>query len=262
MDYCYFTGVSEEKEPLFDVIYQDKIVKASESAVHELGLVVLRKPRTIKPGELDKKQSVYERLSRMSGVDRNFMKQNRADNVQVRKEITERQKEVSLRDIVEKKYKEEHPSAQVNEKRDDLVDNFHWIIMRARRIKKVTQEQMAKDLNVHLDLVKNAEKGFMGSDSGFIYKLESYLNIKLFKEVQPHKTEAERIIMQRPVQKEVTISSLKSMSEKYKEDKIKEGYEGNPFEIEEDLSADEDVNFEGEKEDTRNFGDIIFGRKR
>ncbi len=281
MDKCFFTGISSEEEPLYDVIYDGNVVKASKAAVEDMGLMVLRKPKEFNLEEVNKRQSVYDRLSRMSGVDqKSFLKQKRPDNEEVRKDISARQKNVTLRDIVERKYKEDKKN-EIIEPRKDLVDNFHWIIMRVRRIKKVTQEQMAKEMNVTVDSIKNAEKGIIGKDDRFVNMLERYLNVKLFNDERSYikmpvpepVRDAPRASPSAEPNKELTIAQLKEMSEKYKETKINEPY-GNPYEVEEEMN--EEVEYEREQADKQisDFGkdkkelsrdgmrDLIFRKKR
>jgi ribosome-binding protein aMBF1 (putative translation factor) len=258
MDRCYFTGISIEQEPLFDVIYEGNIVKACKAAVDDLGLMILKRPKVFDVEDINKRQSVYERLSRMSGMDKEFLKQKRPDNEEVRKELLNRQKGVTLRDIVEKKYKEEHKDVVI-EKREDLVENFHWIIMRARRMKKVTQEQMAKEIGVGLNELRDAEKGIMRKDDSFVYKLEKYLGIQLFKDVKPKKEQPEVINRSydiNPGSKDLTISQLKELSEQYKDKRMKASYEGNPYEIEEDIEEEVVLNEEkmAANEQIGNFG--------
>ena len=47
---------------------------------------------------------------------------------------------------MDKNYKEKVGEDLSKKPRADLVDNFHWIIMRARRMKKLTQAQFAKEI--------------------------------------------------------------------------------------------------------------------
>ena len=66
--------------------------------------------------------------------------------------------------------------------RPDLVDNFHWLIMIERRKRKLTQEQLAKEIGESETVIKMAEQGFLPEDDyKIITKLESFLGVKIRK---------------------------------------------------------------------------------
>ena len=108
--------------------------------------------------------------------------------------------EAELKKIVDKnldeslKLKEATPRA-------DLVENFHWVITRFRRLKKLTQEDFAREISEPLHAVKLAEKGVLPdiNDYRFIRKIENYLGIILIKDdaakperhIEPEKKEVE-----------------------------------------------------------------------
>ena len=141
MNECFNCGISGERVRLFDAISGKGIVKICKECVSNEEIPIIRKPsevftRPILHDNLkDKGGTVYERLSRMSGID------SRDKKTPEEKEFSQKQ-ETTLRDIIDKNFK-----AQIKEElkpRPDLVDNFNWVIMRARRSKHITQEQLVE----------------------------------------------------------------------------------------------------------------------
>lgn len=65
---------------------------------------------------------------------------------------------------------------------EDLIDNFHWHIQHARRLKKVSQKQLAEMIAEPEIIVSMAEKAQLPEDyEKTISKLEQLLGIKLRK---------------------------------------------------------------------------------
>ena len=115
---CFNCGISEKKIRLFDVIAKEGIVKMCEECASKENIPLIKK----KPGEsyfsynLKKKETVYERLSRISGVNSKDIKSEEE------KELLKKQ-ENNLREIVDKNYYEK---ISKEPKPDFLIDNFHW----------------------------------------------------------------------------------------------------------------------------------------
>ena len=171
---CFKCGLSEDKARLFDAISEKGIVKVCEKCSSENNLVLVRNRVGGFPEEHEKKQSVYEVLSNMSGFD--------PRNKKSEKELLKKQ-ETSLRDIVDRNFKRD---VRELKPRPDLFDNFHWIIMRARRMKHISQRQLAEAIAEPEAAIKMAEKGVLPEkDYQLINKLENYLRIKLVKNEVP-----------------------------------------------------------------------------
>ncbi len=59
-----------------------------------------------------------------------------------------------------------------------MVDNFHWIIMRARRARKLTQKQFAEAIEESEEAIKMAEKGVLAkNDLVLVNKIENHLEL-------------------------------------------------------------------------------------
>ena len=155
---CFKCGISDEKAILFDAISARGIVKVCRrcSIVEEIPII-----RTPKPEE-DNRQKPQVSVAR---------------NPYAR---PQQQEDVTLRNIVERNFKQ-------NLKEDfslknSLITNFHWVIMRARRLRKITQEQLAKALREPEIAIKTLEIGYVPEKSLLlIKKIEQYLGVKLRK---------------------------------------------------------------------------------
>ncbi len=271
---CSNCGISGDKARLFDVISKKGIIQICERCSFNENIPIIRKPTTFQLRESERRSTVYERLSRAAGVNKEEKNIYEKD-----KELIKKQ-ETTLKEIVDKNYlervkKEARP-------RPDLVDNFHWVIMRARRSKKLTQAQFAKEIYESEAAIKMAEQGVLPEDDNkFISKIESYLGIKLVKKTEssPQQTtygniEKETAKMIRepteltfdPVSvKNLRISDIKEMRKK-REVEIFEPRESTQIEKEVLEDAEEIGDAIEKTSDKRNISqeeidDLIFGRK-
>jgi ribosome-binding protein aMBF1 (putative translation factor) len=166
---CFKCGVSGEKSRLFDAISEDGIVKICEGCSINEKIPFLRKSFLPKSEEVRKESTVYERVSRISSVEKKEQK-----NINFSQDVT-------LRDIVDKNFKRE--ILPKSKPKIDLINNFHWVIMRARRFKKITVEQLANEIGVSSLAIKMAEQASLPENYlDFISKLEIYLGVKLLKD--------------------------------------------------------------------------------
>jgi len=198
----------------------------------------VRKPTTFQLKESEKKPSVYDRLSRLSGIKRSgeerFVKGFKS------------KEETTLKELVDRNYKKNLKEQTAEKKpRPDLVDNFHWVIMRARRFKKLTQEQLAKEISESEAAINLAERGILPEDDyRLLNKLESFLRVKLVKDgfEKPELTlkQPARIIKFDPVaMQNLKIADLQEIK-KAKESGNMEVFEDESDLNEEDFDEDED----------------------
>jgi len=210
---CFNCGISEERTKLFDVIGKEGIVKMCKDCASKENIPLIKKRLSnsyFSHNKLTKKETVYERLSRMSGVDSKNKKSEEE------KELLKKQ-ETTLRDIVDKNY---YKKISKESKPDFLINNFHWIIMRKRRSKHITQKQLAKAINEPDAAIKMIEKGILPRGIyNLIEKLEKYFDINLTKKEFSKKVESKpkKIGFDSLTTKNLTISDLKEMQEKDKE---------------------------------------------
>jgi len=276
---------------LFDAIFDKGIIKICENCSEEEGIHILRKPGYKKEQKVDfsrlrqppkRRSIVYERLSKMAGIE---MKDEPRVNLELVKQ------EVSLKDIVNQNFKES--VKKVNLPRPHLVANFHWIIMRSRRAKKLTAEQLAAEIGEPELAVKMAEKGVLPEeDKKLLGKIEKRLGVKLIRDEFRQREEPmgrlsqgidfeledvkvpESVDFKSSEVKTLTISDLQEMKRRREEKLLEDESRSFKEEIVFDEDATEDMpEFRGREETQRKsysgkqnltdkeIDDILFGRK-
>tara|TARA_Y100000034_G_scaffold111629_1_gene144872 strand:- start:2246 stop:2917 length:672 start_codon:yes stop_codon:yes gene_type:complete len=206
MDECYKCGALGERTLLFDAVSEDGIIKICRRCSSKEDIPIIKKPSNLKLKESEKNQTVYDRISKISGV-------NKQNIFEQKKELLKRQ-ETNLKDIVDRNFIVNFK--QEKESKDDLINNFHWIIMRARRAKKLTQAQLAEEIEESDVAIQMAEKGVLPEDNfRFINKLENFLGVRLLKEEVAEKIkEQKKLEFDKDATRELTISDLQEMKEK------------------------------------------------
>ncbi|MBS3094598.1 hypothetical protein J4474_02945 [Candidatus Pacearchaeota archaeon] len=173
---CEKCGVSEDKASLFDVVFEDKLVHMCKRCAEFEDLPVIRKISSYDGGiPEDRHQSVYERMVKISGVKRdseNVPKINPREAIQ--------KKDMTLRDVVERGMKDRVETQPVVMKRPDLLGNYHWIVMRARRSRKMSHVQLADEIGESPDVLMRIERGILPEKDIVLRKLEKALKIRLF----------------------------------------------------------------------------------
>jgi len=221
---CSVCGVSRKKVRLLDVISSKGIVKICEACSKAEDMPILRRPTTFQLKESEKKPSgIYDVLS-------SVRRQKKESLEEFGKKYEKTKTETTLKDVIDKKY--EILASKEKKLRPDLVDNFHWIIMRTRRLKKLTQEQLAQEISESIAAIKMAEQGILPEDDyRLVNKLEGFLGIKLTKGVSkipefiPEKSPARIIKFDKKTMQDLTIDDLKGIKEQT--EKIGESLEEN-----------------------------------
>jgi transcriptional regulator with XRE-family HTH domain len=184
MTECFKCGVSDENERLFDAISNKGVIKICRACSEDEGLPLVQPVDLNKP---EKTKSVYERLSAMANLDPEKHKKmlvERAREDSIRKSRQDRQtgQVNTLKGVIDTNFQKNKPQP-----RTDLVSNFHWMIMRARRAKKLTQKQLADNMGEQVSLIISAESGsILNNSDAFVRKLENYLGIKITKGESPY----------------------------------------------------------------------------
>ncbi len=195
---------------LFDVITGEGIIKLCQYCLSEEDAPIVKKPTVSQFQSVNKEPSVYERLSKSAGLDANEHKKHVFGSEQ-QKQLKEQ--EGTLRDLVDRRY--DHNPREKPKKRDDLIDNFHWIIMRARRNKKMTLTQFAKQLGESEKVVKMIEQGILpegGGEYALVRRIETILSINLIRpEFLPNIDHKKQLGFDEFSSKNLTIADLKEM---------------------------------------------------
>lgn len=173
---CFKCQISDKRALLYDVISTRGIVQICRRClVEEPGLTQIKKPNDARFRENDKNLTVHERLALSAGIN---PYEKKKENIKS-KELSKQEEKIKL--IAEQNFQQEILSNKMSS--DYFIDHFNWIIMRARRMKKFTQEQLAEELQVSEIAVKMAEQGLVKKgDFDFIRKLENKLGIIILKE--------------------------------------------------------------------------------
>lgn len=225
MSECFVCGISGEKVRLYDAITKEGIEKICNECAMKEGIPIIKKPTTFQLKESEQKQSFSQRASMQ--IEINKIEKTRKENID--------KQDVSLRDLINKNYLSKTP--KMENPQVELVDNFHWVIMRTRRKKHLTQKQLADSIGEAETAIRMAERGILPQDDyRLINKLESSLNVKLRRNPEkspenlganklngenPEKIEPARIIeFDKEIIENLTIADLKKIKDaKEKENK-------------------------------------------
>jgi ribosome-binding protein aMBF1 (putative translation factor) len=200
MNKCYLCGVSESETFLYEGISKKGVVFVCRKCYFKNKIPLIHK-KEVDWSLVDKGSSVRERLAKMAKVE---LKPEKISRFQKNPE------DVTLSDIVERNLKKELPSEKVEA--PDLIDNFHWIIMRKRRALKMSREEFAKAIFESPVLAQSIEEGILPKNYGpLIKKIESSLGVRLFKN-NPPSIAPEHIISESKVPSGILISDLKEAS--------------------------------------------------
>lgn len=168
---CSICGVSELTRPIFRALSPTGIVLVCENCAQEQGYPLVKKPG-MKKEDFEKKDTVYETMVRLSGV-----------KGREQPEIFHPSgREIRAKEVIAKNYEMKTQQAVSLAPRPDLVDNFHWIIMRVRRVKGLTQGQLAERINESENSIKMAEQGIIPSGYDLPNKLERFLGVRIIKD--------------------------------------------------------------------------------
>lgn len=205
---CSVCGISGKMRSVFEVISPKGVILACDKCAYEEGFPILKKPGIFFE-EPEKKGTVYERMARLSGV-----KPREPEKPELKKQ------EESLRKIVDRNYEEKIKKQDlILKSRPDLTDNFHWIIMRVRRIKGLTQKQLAEMIGESEASIKMAEQGVVPEGYSLIDKLERFLRVRLIKErktypqAEEKPSPAKTLSLDKETLNSLTIADLHRMKE-------------------------------------------------
>ncbi|HNZ52211.1 MAG: hypothetical protein BWY36_00274 [Candidatus Diapherotrites archaeon ADurb.Bin253] len=185
MKECFRCGVSEERERLFDAISGKGVIKLCKNCAHDEGLPLVQPVDLNRP---EKTRTVYERLSDMAKLD---PEKHRSILLEKAKQDSMRRykrQDTTLKGVVDTNFQKNKPQP-----RKDLIPNFHWVIMRARRAKKLTQKQLAENLGEPESLIISAESGvILNNADSLVRKLENYLGIKIRNIESPYTSDVSK----------------------------------------------------------------------
>lgn len=145
---------------LFNGIIGIRPVKLCGKCIFQENPVLLNKPSEEQIRKVDESIEVYKRLAREGGYKIELPKSAKRMPEELRKAIDE----------------ETPKSNQLN-----VVDKFEEILNQKMSEKQISAEELAKQINTHPDIIKEAKKGFL-KDEDTARKLETFFEIQLFEE--------------------------------------------------------------------------------
>ena len=171
---CFICGVNGEDAVLFSAIVTEGVVPVCEECSVKEKILVIKRVGQLR--ESEKNLTVYERLSRMAGLDPVGHKEK------IKQEERIELKRQGIKKPIEKKNLSFPNLKQITPQFEEgLVRNYHWTIFNARRAMKLTQKQLADEIGEPEASVKLIERGILPDNYvPFIRKLQTYLRITLF----------------------------------------------------------------------------------
>lgn len=242
---CSKCGVSDEKEQLFDVISAEGIIKLCKRCSFEEQLPIINqssmnkssssryndfKAHRKQSSDLDKNlakeergQTVYTRLSHMAGINPEEHKQRIHSSSLGKRELFPKQ-DSNFKKIADSTLNIHF--SKTSQKTFGLINNFNWIIMRVRRLKHLTQKQLAEAISESEAMIKMAEQGRIPEGNfSFINKLENYLGINIVEKPDVinknrwdtiQQSSEKKLGFDSATAKNITISDLQEMKKESK----------------------------------------------
>ena len=218
---CFICGIPDSEARMFDVISDSGLVKVCSRCSTEVDLPIIRKAEDVKTKGEEfsvKKMKEYAGLSTTSEklTTKDVLKAKAADDLNRARKVSGinvSTSSVTFRDLVESKFE---TNRKQHNSREDLITNYHWDIMKARRAKRISKEKLAKDLNISLDVARKIERGvydFNGNE--LLERLEVYLGLSLIKEEFRNKNKKGGIM---GISDNLTIADLNEIKQKVAED--------------------------------------------
>ena len=164
MEKCVRCKVRADVVQLYDTVYEGKLDIICERCAIIENIPIIQKPNSNQLKDSERGVGVYERMRRISG-----MKDEKKPDVLFR--------EQRLKEL-DKNPRLESPER----KRPDLIQYFHWEIMRNRRKKGLSQEQLAMRIDVPTLAIEMLEKARIPDNADeVIRRLENFFVIRLVK---------------------------------------------------------------------------------
>lgn len=182
VDRCVRCSISGNDVRLFDAIYEGKMESICERCSIIENIPIIKKPSSSQLKESEKAPGVYDRMKRMSGIR------------DIKKEET-----FFIDDKLDEL--EKMPELELPEREKlNLIEHFHWHIMKNRRKKGLTQEQLAKAIGESEIVIIMMEKGKLPENAEVVLrKLEQFFQFKLKKISEREKLLKEKLNASEPI---------------------------------------------------------------
>ncbi len=185
MERCYRCGSAQN---LRDAISEKEIVKICDKCQFRENLPLIKKP-SIEAFANDRPLSVQERLANMSGVPANPRAQREkmlAERKRREEEFrTRKEQDEELRKVADKSFRNKIESSNSEAPASGssgMMRNFHWVIMRARRARHLTQRSLADMIHEPTAAIEMAERGVLPREhEALVKKIQQALKIQITK---------------------------------------------------------------------------------
>lgn len=155
---CFKCGADSDSEEILQAISNQEIVHVCKKCAEDEDIPIIKKP-------ISKEE---EKKSLLAPI--------------IKKGLVVPRGEFGMRDLVDRNYLDRSERKTLA---SDLIDNFHWAIMVARRKKKISVKEVAERIQEPESVLLGMEKGVLPLDyQKIIEKLENALNVILFKDKQ------------------------------------------------------------------------------
>jgi len=167
---CIRCGINENEVRLYDAIYEGRMSSICERCSIIENVPIIKKPAASQLKESEKGIGVFSRMKRLAGI-----KDEKPEDVYFRED---RLKEL-----------ESNPELEMPEQEKlNLIEHFHWEIMKNRRRKGLSPEKLAEALGESSVVIQMIEKGKLPENAeGLIRKLEQFFQINLRKITETEK---------------------------------------------------------------------------
>ena len=169
MSKCFKCGVSGEEVRLLDAVGTGGLVLVCEDCAEKEEIPVLKRPTTfqLKNSENSEyrpfRERRYKELGRPMPPSEKQIKTNRVES-----RSSSKTPELTLKDILDRNMKKKH-GVDTNVKKEirrpiNLLENYHWIVMNARRKKHLTPSQVGEAIGESESVVRMVERGMLPDD--------------------------------------------------------------------------------------------------
>lgn len=224
MNKCYLCGITEEETFLYKGIHKEIGFVGVCRKCYFKDRMPLIEDKEVDWEKVNKRVTVRDRLTRMAKLE--VVEKEEVKPVKINPE------DIGLKNLVEKNVEKEI-SEGVKEP-EDLIDNFHWVIMRKRRSMKLSRSELADKVLEQPVIIESLEKGVLPRDYILLVKkIENSLGVRLFKE-KKRIIVPEELAVESKIPSGTLISELKENAKKrdlFFEDKKPSQDEINPEDI-------------------------------
>lgn len=162
MDECFRCEIPDTRTLLFEVIYSQGVLKICRKCFIKEDLP------TIKHKVID-----YET------IEKPIRQKTHVPSKPI--DLGQKEEDVKLKDIIDRNFQQTFRDDL--DLKEDLIENFHWTIMRARRMKHLTPKELGEAIKEPEIAIKVLEQGKVPENNpGIIDKIQTYFGIRIKKE--------------------------------------------------------------------------------